>query len=119
HYHQLLHQIYVQQEAATKSKSLIELNASHAFRQKQLEVELLEQINASKSKVIEQQRAISIGFALIIILISALAIIMYKTGRQRKRSNQVLFQLNTQILEQQAEIKFHNANLLRTNQELD
>lgn len=118
-YHKLFHGTYVELEEAIKSRSLIELNALHTFREKQMEVELLEKINASKNKVIDQQRDITIAFVIIILLSLMLALIMFLNFKNSRKSNHKLNQLNAQILEHQAEIKLQNNNLLKTNEELN
>lgn len=96
-YHQLFHQVAQEKQRQLNGRGLRQLQSAFNFTQKQAEIEMLRQVNEANLLVIRQQLYIGIAFVCVILLLSALAIISYRTGRQRKKLNKELFNTNAEL----------------------
>ncbi len=96
-YYQQFHKIAEDKQEHVNGRSLKQLQSTYAFVQKQNELELLQEINEANVLVIRHQKYMGVAFACIIILMSALAFILYRTGRQRKKLNTKLCSSNEEL----------------------
>lgn len=91
------HAAQEEKQARVKSKSLLQLQSTFEFQQKQRELKLLRQINEANEATIRQQRYAEAAFALIIVLLGAIAFMAYRTSRQRKNMNVKLHTANDEL----------------------
>lgn len=91
------HQIGKEKQRLINSRNLKQLQASQSFRQKQSELELLQQINEANIATISQHRYVQIAFGIIIILMSILAYIAFNTSKVRKKLNIELSHSNEEL----------------------
>jgi signal transduction histidine kinase len=91
------HQIGKEKQRLINSRNLKQLQASQSFRQKQSELELLQQINEANIATISQHRYVQIAFCIIIILMSILAYIAFNTSKVRKKLNIELSHSNEEL----------------------
>ena len=96
-HHQQFHKIAEDKQENVNGRSLKQLQSAYTFEQKQHELELLQEINEANVLVIHHQQYIGVAFACVIILMTALAFILYRTGRQRKRLNTKLCSSNEEL----------------------
>jgi signal transduction histidine kinase len=96
-YHQLFHQVAQEKQRQLNGRGLRQLQSAFNFTQKQAEIEMLRRVNEANLLVIRQQLYIGIAFVCVILLLSALAIISFRTGRQRKKLNRELFNTNAEL----------------------
>jgi signal transduction histidine kinase len=96
-YYQKFHKIAEDKQEHVNGRSLKQLQSAFTFEQKQHELELLKEINQANLLVINHQRYIGGAFACIILLMSTLAFILYRTGRQRKKLNTKLCSSNEEL----------------------
>jgi signal transduction histidine kinase len=96
-YYQQYHKIAEDKQEDINGRSLKQLQSTYVFEQKQHELELLKEINEANVLLIQHQRYIGLAFLCIIILMSALAFILYRTGRQRKKLNTKLCSSNEEL----------------------
>jgi signal transduction histidine kinase len=96
-YHTKFHQVAQEKQQQLNGRSLKQLQSTFAFKQKQNELDLLQQINEANMSIIYQQKITQITFGAVIILLSALAFIALKTGRQRKKLNRELSHSNEEL----------------------
>jgi len=89
--------VYRDKQRRINSRSLRQIQLTEAFRKKQNELELLQQVNKANLETIRQQTFTQIGFLSVILLLSAFGLIMYRTGKQRKRLNKELSQSNAEL----------------------
>jgi signal transduction histidine kinase len=96
-YHQRFHQEAQKKRRHLNGRSLRQLQAAFNFTQKQRELAMLREVNEANLVVIRQQLYIEVAFVAVILLLSALAFIAFRTGRQRKKLNQELFRTNAEL----------------------
>lgn len=91
------HTVQEEKQAQVKSKSLLQLQSTFEFQQKHRELELLQRINEANGATIRQQRYTELAFGLIIVLLAAIAFLVYRTSRQRKALNVKLHTANNEL----------------------
>jgi signal transduction histidine kinase len=96
-YHQRFHEVAQKKQRQLNGRSLKQLQSAFNFTQKQGEVEMLRKVNEANLLVIRQQLYTEIAFASVIILLSVLAFIAFRTGRQRKKLNKELYNSNAEL----------------------
>jgi signal transduction histidine kinase len=96
-YEKKFHEVSREKQTNINGRSLRQLQAVYSFNQKQKEVEFLKKINSSNLTVIKQQRYIGFSFAIVIITLSIMTFIAFKTGRQRKKLNKELQRSNEEL----------------------
>jgi two-component system, sensor histidine kinase and response regulator len=96
-YHTKFHQVAQEKQGLLNGRRLKQLQSTFAFRQKQNELDLLQQVNEANLATIQQQRYAQFAFAGIILLLGFLAFIAYSTSRQRKKMNRELSHSNEEL----------------------
>lgn len=96
-YLQQFQQITAERAQKSKGRSLKQLQLSFSFRQKEKEVDLLNEINTANRRVIRQQQYIELAFLAIILLLSVIAFIAVRTNRQRHKLNRELTDSNEEL----------------------
>jgi signal transduction histidine kinase len=96
-YEKKFHEVSREKQRNINGRSLKQLQAVYSFSQKQKEIEYLKDINTANLVVIKQQRYIGVSFAIVIITLSVLTFIAFKTSRQRKKLNLELVTSNTEL----------------------
>jgi two-component system sensor histidine kinase/response regulator len=91
------HEVAEAKQKNINGRNLKNLQSAFAFEQKQSELELLQKINTAHLLVIDQQRFIGIASGFIILLVSLLAYIAFRTSSQRKKLNKKLFTSNAEL----------------------
>lgn len=101
-----------------KNKQLTEMESKYQSEKKQKEIELLNKDKALKDEEIKKQTILKnsfiIGFSLILIL----ALIIFRSYKQKKKANYLLSQKNTEIEQQKEEILAQSELLAETNSQL-
>jgi signal transduction histidine kinase len=96
-FHEKYHEVSKAKQQNVNGRNLKNLQSAFVFEQKQNELELLQKINAAHLLVIDQQRFIGIASGFIILLVSLLAYIAFRTSSQRKKLNKQLFNSNAEL----------------------
>lgn len=96
-FYEKYHQIAQQKQRNINGRNLKNLQTIYSHEQKQSELELLQKINAAHILVIDQQRFIGITSGFIILLVSLLAYIGFRSSSQRKKLNKKLCTSNTEL----------------------
>jgi two-component system, sensor histidine kinase and response regulator len=91
------HEVAKAKQQNVNGRSLRNLQSAFTFEQKQSELELLQKINAAHLLVIDQQRFIGIASGFIILLMSLVAYIAFRTSSQRKKLNRKLATSNAEL----------------------
>jgi signal transduction histidine kinase len=96
-YYQKFHQVTKEKQLQVDSKRLAQLQSAHEFREKQTYFELLEKVNGANKTIIEQQYYAQIAFIIVILLLSAFAVLAYRISQQRKKLNIKLNEANGEL----------------------
>jgi signal transduction histidine kinase len=96
-YYQKFHQVTKEKQLQVDSKRLAQLQSAYEFREKQTYFELLEKVNAANQTIIEQQDYAQIAFIVVILLLSAFAVLAYRISQQRKKLNIKLNKANGEL----------------------
>lgn len=91
------HDLSEQKQDRLNSRSLRQLQLSYSYQQKQNELELLQKVNQANVATIRQQQYLEYASVLVIVLLSVLAFVTFKTARQRKKLNKDLARTNTEL----------------------
>jgi len=83
----------------SKEREIGRLEADIALQLQQAENELLLKDNQLQQETIRQQRTIVVASFLFLVLLGALAIILYRSNRQKQKSNQLISQKNLELIE--------------------
>jgi two-component system sensor histidine kinase/response regulator len=96
-FHEKYHEVAKTKLQNVNGRNLKNLQSAFTFEQKQNELELLQKINAAHLLVIDQQRFIGIASGFIIVSVSLLAYVAFRTSSQRKKLNKQLFNSNAEL----------------------
>jgi signal transduction histidine kinase len=96
-YLQQFHRLSSERLQKTKGRSLKQLQLSYSFRQKQNEVDLLNEINVANTRVIRQQRFTEVAFLGIIVLLTVIIILSIRINMQRRKLNLQLRSSNEEL----------------------
>jgi signal transduction histidine kinase/Flp pilus assembly protein TadD len=96
-YYAKFHETSEQKQDRVNGRSLKQLALSYSYEQKQHELELLQKVNQANVATISQQKYLEYAGIFIIGLLSILAIVTYKTSRQRKKLNKELERSNIEL----------------------
>jgi signal transduction histidine kinase len=96
-YYEKYHRIADQKQRNINGRNLKNLETIYSYEQKQSELELLQKVNAAHLLVIDQQRFIGIASGFIILLMSLLAYVGFRTSIQRKKLNKRLYTSNAEL----------------------
>ncbi len=83
----------------SKERDIGRLEANIALQLQQSENELLLKDNQLQQETIRQQRIIVVSIFLFLVLLGALAIILYRSNRQKQKSNHLISQKNQELIE--------------------
>ena len=86
-----------QKQLELNGRNLKQLKALHDFEQSQREVGLLRKINEGNQLVIIQQKYIAWSLAVIVLLLMAVTVIVFRSLRERKRLNGELVKTNAEL----------------------
>jgi signal transduction histidine kinase len=96
-YYQKFHTVALEKQRNVNGRSLKHLESEYIFKQQNKEVDMLRKVNEANVLIIDQQRYLAGGFAIIILLLSVWAFNAYKTSRQRKQLNKELSRSNAEL----------------------
>lgn len=96
-YYQKYHQVTKEKQLQVDSKRLAQLQSAHEFKQKQTYLDLLEDVNAANKTIIQQQNYALFAFIIVVLLLSAFAILAYRISQQRKKLNAKLNKANLDL----------------------
>ncbi|HEX8060370.1 MAG TPA: tetratricopeptide repeat-containing sensor histidine kinase [Cyclobacteriaceae bacterium] len=96
-YYEKFHEVSKAKQDRVNGRSLKQLQLTYSYEQKQNEVELLQKVNEANLSTIQQQQYLQYAAVFIIGLLSILALVTYKTSRQRKKLNKDLEQSNSEL----------------------
>jgi signal transduction histidine kinase len=97
HYYTLFHEIQEKKQLQQKGQSLSQLQSTYTFKQKQSELDLLHKINEANLTIITQQHYAQIASLIVIAILAALALFVYRISKQRKKLNIELKAANTEL----------------------
>ncbi|HEY3401767.1 MAG TPA: tetratricopeptide repeat-containing sensor histidine kinase [Ohtaekwangia sp.] len=97
HYQKRFHEAAQSKQQRLNGRSLKQLQLTESFNQKQKQLNMLHKINEANVKIITQQRYVQGAFLFTLLLVSAFAIIVSRTSKQRKRLNRELSESNAEL----------------------
>ena len=99
-----------------KSKQIVELSTQYETQKRETEVALLKEQQARNEAIIRQNTILGWGGAVIIILVSVIAFILFYINRQKHAYSQ---QLEEEVAKRTNELEQSNQELLKSNKELE
>ena len=99
-----------------KSKQIIELSTQYETQKRETEVALLKEQQARNEAIIKQNSILGWGGAVIILLVSVIAFILFSSNRQKHAYSQ---QLEEEVAKRTKELELSNQELLKSNKELE
>ncbi len=102
--------------SAEKSKQILELSTQYETKRKETENALLKEQQAKNEAIIRQRTTIGLAVALILILMSIIAFILYNSNRQKNKYSQ---RLENEVTERTSDLEESNVKLRSSNKELE
>ena len=99
-----------------KSKQIVELATQYETQKRETEVALLKEQQAKNEAIIRQKTIIGWGVAVILVLVTIIAFILFSINRQKHAYSQ---QLEEEVAKRTNELKQSNIELLKSNKELE
>lgn len=99
-----------------KSKQIVELSTQYETQKRETEVVLLKEQQSKNEAIIKQKTIIGWGGAMILVLVSLIAFILFKSNRQKHAYGQ---QLEEEVAKRTNELKQSNIELIKSNKELE
>ena len=99
-----------------KSKQIVELSTQYETQKRETEVALLKEQQARNEAIIRQNTILGWGGAVIIILVTVIAFILFYINRQKHAYSQ---QLEEEVAKRTNELEQSNQELLKSNKELE
>ncbi len=96
-YYNEFHHLQEQEQQLLKGQSLSQLQSTYNFKQKQSELDLLQQINEANTTIISQQRYGQVALLGVILLLGGISFLVYRTSQQRKKLNEELGVANLEL----------------------
>lgn len=99
-----------------KSRQVIELATQYETRKKETENELLKELQAKNEVIIQRRTVVGWAVALILLLVTVISFILYKSNQQKHAYNQ---HLEEEVSYRTEELRDSNAKLTKSNKELE
>lgn len=115
-YKSLLNQAKDSLYDAEKSKQILELSTQYETKRKETENQLLKEQQAKNEAIIKQRTIIGSAVALILILMSIIAFILYKNNRHKNRYS---LRLENEVADRTSDLEESNTKLRTSNRELE
>lgn len=96
-YYNQFYNLQAEEQLLLKGQSLSQLQSTYNFKQKQNELDLLQQINEANQTIILQQRYGQVALLGVILLLGAISFFVYRTSHQRKKLNEELGVANLEL----------------------
>lgn len=102
--------------SAEKSRQILELSTQYETKRKETENQLLKEQQAKNEAIIKQRTTISLAITLTLMFMSIIAIILYKSNRNKNRYSQ---QLENEVADRTSDLEESNVKLRDSNKELE